>query len=754
MTNRDAILHVRGESRYVDDRLTPEDTLFGAVVTSDVACGTIRSVDTSPAESREGVVCVLTAGDPPGENQIGNIIRDEPLFADSEVHYIGQPIALVVARDAATARSVARGVKVEIDPGTPLLDPREAHAQGSLIAPPRTFALGDIEAAWDRCKWIVEGRVESGGQEHVYLETQGTVAWPAEDGKVVVQSATQSPSVVQCIVARMLGMPMQRVEVDVLRLGGAFGGKEDQATAWAAMAALAAWKTGKAVKVVLRRREDMRSTGKRHPYSSDFRIGLGKDLDILAYDVTFYQNAGAAADLSTSILERTLFHATNSYNIPNVRATAVSCRTNLPPNTAFRGFGAPQAMFVMECAVRKAAAAAGAEAEWVQRKNLLSVGDEFPYGMRCSSPNARRSWEMLEDQPETAVMREAVSVFNAEHALRKKGLAFMPVCFGVSFTTTFLNQAGALVHVYSDGSVGVSTAAVEMGQGVNTKIRQAAARTFSIGLDRVRVETTNTARVANTSPTAASSAADLNGNATRLACEAILQRLVRSAADLLGSEAPDDISLLDETVQASGQATDLKWEALVQHTYRNRISLSAQAHYATPRIHFDKAVEKGEPFSYHVAGTAVTEVTLDCLRGTYEVDAVRVVHDLGRSINPMIDLGQMEGGLVQGIGWVTLEELLYDDEGRLLTDSMSTYKIPDMNFAPGEIQAEFIQDAQYEGGAFGSKAIGEPPFMYGIGTFFALVEAMRAFRPDLPDQHILPLTPERVLMELVADLSS
>jgi len=748
MTNRDAVLHVRGESRYIDDRLAPQGTLYGAVVTSPVACGQIKGVDTSLAAAREGVVYVLTAQDVPGDNQVGNIIPDEPLFADDQVHFVGQPVALVVAEDAETARSAARGVKVDVESGTPVFDPREAYAKGDLIAPPRTFSLGDVEAAWDECKWVVEGRVDSGGQEHIYLETQGAVAWPAEGGKIAVLSATQSPSVVQRIVARVLGLPMQRVEVDVLRLGGAFGGKEDQATAWAVMASLAARKTGKAVKVVLRRREDIRFTGKRHPYSSDFKIGLGEDLAVLAYEVAFYQDAGAAADLSTSILERTLFHATNSYNIPNVRATAACCRTNLPPNTAFRGFGAPQAMFVMECALRRAATAAGATPEAVQKKNLLSVGDEFPYGMRCASPNVRRSWDLLEQQPETAAMREAVSSFNAGHALQKKGLAFMPVCFGISFTTTFLNQAGALVHVYADGSVGVSTAAVEMGQGVNTKIRQAVARTLSIDLGRVRMETTNTTRVANTSPTAASSAADLNGNAARLACEAILQRLAGAAAGKLGVEDAGTVTIKDETVVVDGAATELGWEELVRHTYLRRVDLSAQAHYATPRIHFDRSAEKGEPFAYHVAGTAVTEVTLDCLRGTYRVDAVRIVHDLGRSINPVIDLGQMEGGLVQGIGWVTLEELLHDKQGRLLTDSMSTYKIPDMNFAPGEIHAEFIEDAQYEGGMFGSKAIGEPPFMYGIGTFFALVEAMRAFRPDLPDQHILPLTAERVLMEL------
>jgi xanthine dehydrogenase large subunit len=586
MINADTRLHVRGESQYVDDQPVPEDTLFAAVCPSPVAHGEIRGLDVSAAASRPGVEAVIRPADIPGENQIGNIIQDEPLLADGEVRYLGQPLAIVVARSADLARAAAQTIKPEIVERPAVFDPREAHRKGDLITPARTFVLGDVHGAWSACRWVVEGRADSGGQEHAYLESQGAVAVPAEGGRVKLISATQSPSVVQRIVARVLGVPMQAVEVDVLRLGGAFGGKEDQATAWAAVAAVAARVTGKPVKIVLRRREDILMTGKRHPYSSDFRIGLSADLKILAYEVMFYQDAGAAADLSPSILERTLFHATNSYCVPNVKATAASCRTHRAPNTAFRGFGAPQAMYAMECAIFKAAEVIGVAPEEIQRRNLLQEGDVFPYGMRCETTSVARSWERIERQPEVVTAARRVEAFNREHIWEKKGLARMPVCFGISFTSTPLNQAGALVHVYSDGSVGISTAAVEMGQGVNTKIRQVAAQAFGISVERVRMESTNTTRVANMPPTAASAAADMNGEAALRACAAILDRLKDVACGQLGGAAAEDIRM-GETVFVRDEATPLTWEEVIRAAHRSRVDLSAHAHYATPGLSFD-----------------------------------------------------------------------------------------------------------------------------------------------------------------------
>lgn len=747
MKNLDSILHVRGESRFVDDEPAPAGTLHGAAVVSPVAHGRLRAVDAGAALNLPGVHAVLTSRDVPGANQIGTIIQDEELLASEAVHCVGQPVALVVAESPEAARKAAAAVRLDIESLPAIFDAREAYAKGELIAPPRTFACGDVDAAWADCDLVVSGRADCGGQEHLYLETQGALALPAEGG-VRLLSATQAPTAVQRVVARVLGLPMQRVEVDVRRLGGGFGGKEDQATCWAALAALAATKLGRPVKVILRRHEDMRWTGKRHPYSADFKLGLKSDGTLIAYEVFFYQNAGCSADLSTSILERTLLHATNAYFIPNVRATAASCRTNLPSNTAFRGFGAPQAMFVMESAIHKAAHALGISAAAIQQRNLLRAGDMLPYGMAFQDQPLRAGWEEAERSFDREGWERRVAEFNATHRWEKKCVAVMPVCFGISFTTLLLNQASALVHVYSDGSVAVSTAAVEMGQGTSTKLRQVAAAVLGIEPDRVRMESTSTARTANTSPTAASSGPDLNGNATKLACLSILQRLKEVAARTLNAGAADAIELRGERVWKGGSPTGLDWAKLVGAAYLDRVSLSAHAHYATPRIHFDKSVERGEPFTYHVTGTAILEATVDCLRGTCRVNAVRLVHDVGSSINPVIDRGQVEGGLLQGIGWMTLEELRSDAEGRLRTDTLTTYKVPDLHSAPDCMDVNFIERSTGPAGILGSKAIGEPPFMYGIGAYFAIWNAMRAFHPALEPVFDAPLTSEKILMAL------
>jgi xanthine dehydrogenase large subunit len=431
--------------------------------------------------------------------------------------------------------------------------------------------------------------------------------------------------------------------------------------------------------------------------------------------------------------------------VPNVRVTALSCKTNLVPFTAFRGFGAPQAMFVLEAAITKAAHELGVDRRVVQRQNLLAAGDTFPYGMRAQQDNAWRSFDETVERFGIPALEREVAEHNRRHPMRKRGTAVMPVCFGISFTSTFLNQAAALVHVYTDGSVSVSTGAVEMGQGVNAKIRGVAAHVLGIDLEDISIETTNTLRVANTSPTAASSGADMNGAATEIACGAIAERLRATAGEVLGLR-PDGLTIAGGRVMHDGAATDLDWRRLVSEAYIRRVSLSAQAHYATPKIHYDREAERGEPFAYHVFGSAVVEVTVDCLRGTYTVDRVRVIHDAGRSLNPVVDLGQLEGGLVQGIGWMTMEELLFAD-GRNLTDTLSTYKVPDILAAP-EIEGYFLEDADNPNAVMRSKAIGEPPLMYGIGAYFALLDAIRAFRPDREPFFHAPMTPERVLMFL------
>lgn len=694
-----------------------------------------------------GVVRIFTSEDIPGENQIGGIIPDEPLFAEGEVHFQGQPVALVVAESEAAAFKARELIEIEIEELPVITDPREARAKDQLIFPPRTFKIGDPEKAFQDCEYIFEGEADSEGQEQLYIETQGAYTVPMENGHVRISSSTQGPTAVQRTAARVLGIPMHKVEVDVTRLGGGFGGKEDQATPWAVMTALAAQALKKPVKMSMHRMDDMRMTGKRHPYRSDYKIGLSKDLKILAYETTFHQNAGAAADLSPAVMERTLFHATNSYFIPNVSATAYSCKTNLPPNTAFRGFGGPQGMFVIEAAIARAADELDVKAREIQEKNLLNNGDEFPYGQVVDQCEAGNAWQRADAAFNIKKLEAEVEKFNAENKGVKKGIAVQPICFGISFTNTMMNNARALVHVYSDGSVGVSTGAVEMGQGVNTKMVQVAADVFSIDPSKVKLETTNTTRVANTSPSAASATSDLNGKALQIACNKILDRLKEVAAKDFGVDS-SGIELKEEQVLNAGKKTEMNWESLVQIAFVNRVALTENGHYSTPVIHFDKTKEKGHPFAYHVYGTAILTVTVDCIRGRYDFDSVKLVHDFGKSMNHPVDHGQIEGGLVQGIGWMTMEELLYDTDGRLMSNALSTYKIPDVYSVPKEISIEHLETEGHDAAIQKSKAVGEPPLMYGLGAYFAIQNAVKAYNPDYQLKFHAPFTPEKVLMGL------
>jgi xanthine dehydrogenase large subunit len=746
MKNIDSSTHTRGESVYLDDIPLVQGTLFGAALGSPLAHGHLTELDLTEASRMPGVVRIFTCRDVPGENQIGGIVADEVLLAEQEVDFCGMPLAFVVAETDAAARAALRKIRVAITPLPVITDPREAQAQGLLIVPPRTFTLGDTEAAWAGCAHVFAGTADTNGQEHLYIETQGAYAIPQENNGFKIFSSTQSPRATQQAACRVLGLPLHHVDVEVSRLGGGFGGKEDQANAWGALCALAAYHLKQPVKYSLHRLDDMAMTGKRHPYSSDFKIGLGADGKILAYEVTFFQNAGATADLSPAVLERTLFHSTNTYYIPNVRARAYCCRTHLPPNTAFRGFGGPQAMFVMEAAIATAAGGLGLEPWVIQQKNLLQTGDVFPYGQVAVS-EARACWDKVQALYQPEARRQQVAAFNARNPLLKKGLSLMPVCFGISFTNTAMNQARALVHIYTDGSVNISTGAIEMGQGVNTKMVQVAARVLGIAPRRIRLVAASTTRIANTSPSAASATADLNGKAVYLACTALAQRLQEVAARELQADA-GAITWPEEQVCVAGVKTGWDWPRLVMAAFLNRVSLSEHAHYATPEVYFDKTLEKGHPFAYHVYGTALTEVTLDCLRGTYEVDAVRLVHDFGIPLNPAIDRGQVEGGLVQGIGWMTLEEIIYDKAGRLRSNALSTYKVPDLYAAPKEIVVEPLQATTDNLAIFRSKAVGEPPLMYGIGTYFALRQAIKAFHPGTDMPFNAPMTPEKVLLAL------
>lgn len=741
MKNIDSHTHVSGQSVYLDDIPLIQGTLFGAAYGSPLAHGTITSLQLEEALQEPGVVRIFTYKDIPGENQIGGIVPDEPLLAEHHVHFCGMPVAFVVAQTREAARAAVKKIKVTIDKLPVITDPR---ASAELIVPSRTFSMGDTTTAWEQCTAVFQDSVDINGQEHLYIETQGAYAVPQENKAIRIYSSTQGPTAVQRAASRVLGLPMHQLEVAVTRLGGGFGGKEDQANTWAALCALAAWHLKKPVKYALHRMEDIAMTGKRNPYVADFKIGLDASLKIIAYEVTFFQNAGASADLSPAVMARTLFHCTNAYFIPHVKATAHCCRTHLPPNTAFRGFGGPQGMFVIEAAIALAAEKLQVAATVIQKANLIRSGEEFPYGQTAKS-EAHTTWDKAAELYKLEELQQAVKTFNADNKLYKKGIACMPVCFGISFTNTMMNNARALVHVYNDGSVGISTGAVEMGQGVNTKILQVAATVFSISPDRIKINPTNTYHIANTSPSAASATADMNGKATLIACNAILTRLTQVAADFF----PDTtITIENEQVLANGQQTSWDWKRLVFEAFVRRVNLSEHAHYATPEIHFDNYKEKGHPFAYHVYGTAILEVTIDCLRGTYTTDAVKVVHDFGVSMNTDIDRGQIEGGIVQGIGWMTMEEVMYDKEGRLRSNALSTYKVPDIYAVPPVLEIETLQTKQDNLAIFRSKAVGEPPLMYGIGVWFALRNAILAYHPSAEIPFTTPMTPEKVLMAL------
>ncbi|MFW6354238.1 MAG: molybdopterin cofactor-binding domain-containing protein [Verrucomicrobiota bacterium] len=751
MRHCDSELHVTGRSEYIDDVRPPAGMLHAVVFGSPVAHGAVVKLAVEEAREVPGVRGVFSVEDIPGTPQLGPVRQDEWLFARDEVRYLGQPLAVVVADSLEAARAGRARCRVEIEERPVVTCPREAFRQGLVLQEPQVFEMGNVNAAWDRCAHLVEGSVDLGGQEHLYLETHRARALPREDGQMMVWSSTQSPSAVQKTIAAILDEPMHKIEVDVKRLGGGFGGKEDQATHFACMVALAARLLDAPVQIVLSRAEDTALTGKRHPYKQDFKLGLDADGRILAVEFHHYQNSGAYMDLSGPVLERTVLHSTNAYAVPNVRIQAAACRTNLPPNTAFRGFGGPQGMFVMECALAKAAEATGIPRETLQARNLIEDGYVFHYGQRLTASRMRRTWEEAEDRFDFAGARARIEQFNTHSRFRKKGAAIMPVCFGISFTKTFLNQASSLVHIYTDGSVSIATGGIEMGQGVSTNMIALAARTFGIPPGRIRVNSTNTTRIANISPSAASATSDLNGNATLVACRSLLAGLKLTIVEMLGmepSEAPR-ASFIDGRACIDGVATDLSWEQVVVQAYLARRELMAHGFYASPQLPFDVPSGKGSPFHYYTFGTCRIEVTVDALRGTYKIDQIQLVHDLGRGIVPAVDLGQVEGGLAQGIGWVTLEEHAWDERGRTTSHALSTYKAPDAEFLPDQFDIHFLENADNPGGPLGSKAVGEPPFMYGIAAYFALRDAIGAYRGGAPPGEFRsPLTPEQVLLSL------
>ena len=745
MKNEDMSMHVRGTSRFVDDIPAPEGCLHAVLYTSPVARGKILSLDISKAAVAPGVAAVYTHRDVPGLNQVGHVLKDQPLLAVDSVEYIGQPIALVVADTQRNAQRAVKLISADIEKLEAVFDPREAAAKGLVHGAKRVLVNGEPEAAFAKCKYIAQGRLSSGPQEHFYFETQRALAVPGEHDTIKVHASAQSPGAFHRHLAEVLGIPMHKVELDIRRLGGGFGGKESTAV-WIVAPAMAAFILKRPVKLVLGRNDDISTTGKRHAYEYDYKLGLDAEGKILAYEIDLFQHAGACADISLAVLGRSFLHVSGSYNIPNIRVTGVSCLTNIPPNNAFRGFGVPQGTFAIEAALHHAAELMGADAELLKRRNLVRDGDTLPYGVKLGSVNAGRCWETLDKKVNIAARRAAVVEYNKTHTDTKRGLAVVPVSFGISFAQTALNQASSLVNIYVDGSVSVSTGAVEMGQGVNTKIRVVAARTLGIPVDKVRVDTTNTSRIPNASPTSASSGADLNGMATKFACEKLSARLREFAARHLACGDPASVAIRDGDVCVAEQRSDLSWDKLVAAAQWARVDLSEHAFYATPDLHYDLKAERGRPFAYYSYAASLTEVLLDCMRGTYTIESIDIVQDVGESLSPEVDLGQIHGAVVQGIGWATLEQLRYGADGKVLT-GVNAYKVPDIKFVPKHFDVTLLKDSSNPYAVCNSKAIGEPPFVHGLGSYFAILEALRSARKDkaLPS---LPVTPEKAFMYL------
>ena len=738
----ESALNVRGQTQYIDDLPEPTGCLQAVVRLSDSAHGRIIAIKTDKALALDPSVQVITAKDVPGVNQIGFNKPDEPLLPEHEWEYWGQPVALVLAKNRETARAAAKLIEIEGEELPVVTDPREAARNSDFILPSRTIQCGDAEEAFKHCAYVIEGLVESGGQEHVYLETQGAMAEVREGGKVFVISSPQGPSGVQRAIAQSLGLSMNMVEVEARRLGGAFGGKEDQAATWASLAALGAWVSKKPVKLYLNRHEDMRATGKRHPYSSDFKIGAAKDGTILAFEADYYQNSGSTCDLSAAILARTVLHATGAYKVPNVRVTGYMCKTNLPSFTAFRGFGAPQAFFVIESALDALSQASGIPVVELQKKNLYREGDSTYFGMEMERVRTHEAFNRLLEKTQWHNLQAEISEFNRKSRTVKKGAAIIPVCFGISFTKLPMNQAGALVHVYVDGSVLVSTGAIEMGQQVSRKIATVVSETLGVPLENIRVERTTTLTVANTVPTAASTGADLNGMAAGIACLEIKKRLVGKAGELLGAS-PEAIRFENGMIFKNDEKTTLSWKDLIVKANEARIDLSAHGFYATPGLFYDMKAERGKPFAYHVYGAAAVVATVDTMRGTYDLESVSIVHDIGHSLDISVDRGQIEGALAQGLGWSLLEDLRFGPDGKPMSDTLSTYKVPDISFMPRKMDIEFLPEIENPTTPFNSKAVGEPPLQYGIAGYFAILNALRAANPKGKTFYSIPLTPEK-----------
>lgn len=748
--------HVTGAALYTDDlvgRLT--GVLHAFPVRSEHAHARLDSLDTAPALAVPGAVRVITAADIPGVNDQG-VKHDEPMLPVDEIMYFGQPLAWVLGEDLEAAKAGAQAVTAEVTPLPSLVTVPEAIAAGSFHGIQPTIDKGDVDGAFADAAHVFEGEFEFAGQEHFYLETQASLAHVDENGQVFIQCSTQHPTETQDIVSHVLGIPANEVTVQCLRMGGGFGGKEMQPHGYAALAALGAKLTGRPVRLRLSRTLDITMTGKRHGFHSTWRIGFDDDGRILALEATLTADGGWSLDLSEPVLTRAMCHIDNAYWVPNIRVHGRIAKCHKTSQTAFRGFGGPQGMLVMEDILGRVAPQLGIDAAELRRRNFYQAGQDTPYYQPVRHPDRMEAcWDQVLAAGDVETRRAEIAEFNAAHDDVKRGLAITPVKFGISFNLTAFNQGGALVLVYKDGSVLVTHGGTEMGQGLHMKMLQVAATSLGVPLSTVRLAPTRTDKVPNTSATAASSGSDLNGGAVKDACEQILGRLRHVAAGLLGAPA-HEVEISRGIVSALSSAKTITWEELINTAYFQRIQLSASGFYRTEGLHWNLSEMRGEPFKYFAYGAAVSEVEVSRFDGSYTLRRVDIVHDVGDSLSPLIDLGQIEGGFVQGAGWLTLEDLRWDDSdkpsrGRLATQAASTYKIPSFSEMPEVFNVALLEKAHEEGAVYGSKAVGEPPLMLAFSVREALREAVGAFgAPGTVVELASPATPEAVFWALEA----
>jgi xanthine dehydrogenase large subunit len=746
-----AVKHVTGAAVYVDDIREPAGTLHAAPGFAPIAAGRVTKLDLEVVKKAPGVVAVLTAADIPGANDISpKGVKDDPAIAAERINFYGQVLFVVLAETRIAARKAVKLAKIVTAPAMPVIDVDDARVAGTTVLPDYQFLRGEPNEEIARAPKEITGEFRIGGQEHFYLEGQVALAVPGEDGDMFVHASTQHPSEVQHVVAHVLGLHSNAVTVEVRRMGGGFGGKESQATQWAALAALGAWKTGRPVKFRLDRDDDMIMTGKRHDFRVDYHVGFGKDGVIRAVDVTLAARCGHSEDLSLGVVDRTMFHADNSYFYPTVRILTRRMRTNTVSNTAFRGFGGPQGMLFAERMMDHIAYETGRDPLDVRKANLYGGAgrDRTPYGMRVEDNILQEVIADLERSSDYWNRRKAITEFNASSPVLKRGLALTPVKFGISFTLIHLNQAGALVHLYRDGSIALNHGGTEMGQGLFIKVAQVVAEEFGVGLDMVKITATSTGKVPNTGPTAASAGTDLNAQAAVAACRAIKERLFDFIQERWGV-GRDRVQFREGKVFVGNEAMTLG--ALADAAHVARVSLSATGFYKTPKISWDRAKVSGRPFYYFAYGAACSEVTIDTMTGEMKVDRVDILHDVGKSINPAIDIGQIEGGFVQGMGWLTSEELVWDSAGRLMTHAPSTYKIPTASDLPADFRVALYESGgNREDSIYRSKAVGEPPLMLAISVFSAITDAIASLKPAVMPRLDAPATPEAIMRAIRA----